>query len=105
MKFDTKVDIISSKKVSDGMGGSIEVENVIVKTVDAVITPLKSSMALKEYGVESTTSIKMFTKDLLPITNDNKFLDVHLKINDGRYKIVDFADFKKIKMLYLELMK
>lgn len=105
MKFDKKIEIITTSKVSDGMGGWIEGSETVIKTVDAVITPLKSSIALKEYGTLSTTSIKMFTKDELPIQNDGKFLDVKLKVNDNNYKIMDFADFGKIKMIYLELTK
>ena len=105
MKYDKKVEIIKTGKVSDGMGGWIEGGETIVKTIDSFITPLKASVALKEYGISSTTTIKLFTKDSLPIRNDGKFLDLSLKVKDDKYKIIDFADFGKIKMLYLELIK
>lgn len=105
MKYDKKAEIIKVEKISDGMGGWIEGVETVLSTVDAFTTPLKASVATKEYGISSTTSIKLFTKFDLGITNDGKFLDVSVKINNLKYKIIDYADFGKIKMMYLELIK
>lgn len=98
MKFDKKMDVKAQTKVSDGMGGWI-VSTETVDTLDIFTTPVKAEIAMKEYGIVTTTSLKVFTKGYL--------LDEysHLIINGKKYKTLQYADFGKIRMLLVEMIQ
>lgn len=105
MKYDKKVELITTGKVSDGMGGWIEGGESIKATINTFLTPVKADILLKEYGISSTTTVKLFTKDQLPIKNNGKFGDYKLKVASGeKYKILQFADFGKVRMILMELI-
>lgn len=95
MKFDKKMDVLAETRVSDLMGGWI-VSTEVVDTLDVFTTPVKAEIAMKEYGIITTTSLKVFTKGYL--------LDEysHLVINGKKYKVLQLADFDKLRMLLVE---
>lgn len=95
MKFDTTFEVLEKKRVEDGMGGWIE-DEVVVGTIKAVTTPVKAEIMLKEHGIVSTTAVKIYTKDYIP----NEF--VQLQLGNKRYKILQYADFKKVRMILVE---
>lgn len=97
MKFDKKMDILGESRVDDGMGGSTVTDGVI-GTIQAFTTPVKAEIMLKEYGIVSTTALKIFTKDAIP----NEF--VKLEYNTTKYKIIQLADFGKLRMLLVEVI-
>ncbi|MCD4839733.1 hypothetical protein LRS37_12825 [Neobacillus sedimentimangrovi] len=97
MKFDKQMDIVSEEKVSDGMGG-YEVIKVVIGSIQAFTTPVKAEIMLKEHGIVSTTALKVFTKDTLP----NEF--VQLRYGETMYKILQLADFGKLRMLLVEVI-
>lgn len=98
MKYDKKIDIIGESRVSDGMGGW-EVTQAVLSTVDAFTTPVKAEVAMREYGIVTTTAMKVFTKESIPNTN------VRLKQGEINYRIIQYADFGKIKMILVEVIE
>ncbi|MGB3160388.1 MAG: hypothetical protein WBA84_03980 [Carnobacterium sp.] len=95
MQFNKKMDVLAQTKVSDGMGGWI-VSTEAVDTLDVLTAPVKAEIAMKEYGIITTTSLKVFTKGYL--------LDEysHLIIDEKKYKTLQLADYGKIRMLLVE---
>jgi hypothetical protein len=98
MKYDKAVKVIRTDKISDGMGG-YEVTPVVVVTVNAFTTPVKAELALKEYGLVTTTSMKIFTKETLPADFD------YLEYDNKKYKVLQLSDFGKIRMLLVEVIE
>lgn len=96
MKFDKKMDVLAETRVSDGMGGTLPSEIKVIDTLDVFTTPVKAEIAMKEYGIITTTSLKVFTKGYL--------LDEysHLEIKGKKYKVLQLADFEKLRMLLVE---
>lgn len=105
MKYDKKVNIIKSEKVSDGMGGWLENEPRVEKEIYTFLTPMKAELLLKEYGLASTTMLKLFTKDTIPIMADGRWQDVKVEVDATKqqYSIIQYADFGKVRMLLLEV--
>ena len=95
MKFDTKAKLIETKTIPNGMGGYKTITEVVAE-INVFTTPVKAEIMLKEYGIVSTSSLKVFTKD--------KIADEHYKLsfNDKTYKQLQLADFGKIKMMLVE---
>ena len=95
MKFDKQIEVLGETRVSDGMGGYTVTKGVIA-TIQALTTPVKAEIMLKEHGIVSTTALKVFTKEDIP----NEF--VQLQFDDKQYKILQFADYGKVKLLLVE---
>lgn len=70
MKFDKTVTLSTTSKTQDGMGGWTTTP-VYVGSIAAFTTPVKSEVLLKEYGIVSTSALKLFTKDLVPMRDGN----------------------------------
>lgn len=97
MKFDKKMNIIGETKVSDGMGGWTTQPDVI-GSIQTFTTPVKAEIMLKEYGIVSTTSLMVFTKDNIP----NQF--VQLQYGEIKYKILQVSDFGKYRRFLVEVI-
>jgi hypothetical protein len=97
MKYDKKMDLLGETRVSDGMGG-YTVTNGVIGTIQAFTTPVKAEIMLREHGIVSTSSLKVFTKDTVP----TEF--VQLQHGDVKYKILQLSDFGKIRMLLVEVI-
>lgn len=95
MKFDTKAKLIEITTVPNGMGGYKPITKE-VSEIDVFTTPVKAELMLKEYGIVTTTSLKVFTKD--------DVLSEHYKLlfNGKTYKQLQLADFGKIRMMLVE---
>lgn len=87
--------------IPDGMGGWIETESEeSIGTIFGFVTPAIADKLLKDYGVVSTTAIKIFTKDYVP-KNDSiylKYVDYSDNI-DQNYEILQVADYEKYTMI------
>lgn len=105
MKFDKRMNYMSESRVSDGMGGWIK-GSILVKEIDVFTTPVKAEIMLKEYGVVSTSTLKIFTKSELPVKDElGKKMTTHIESPDGtKYKILQMADLGKLRMLLVEVM-
>lgn len=105
MNFDKKIDIYTNQRTTDGMGG-FKTTPKHLKSIDGFTTPMKAELALKEYGIVSTTSLKVFTKDDIPTRDENgKTITFTLKFEDGtEYKVLQLADFGKMKLMLVELV-
>ncbi len=99
MKYDKQVQVIKQERVSDGMGGFEEVAEVVVSTIMAFITPLSAELLLKEHGVVTTTGCKIITRDHVPEEYD------FLEIDGVKYKVLQFSDLKKLRILLVEVIK
>ena len=101
MLYENKAQILKQGLVSDGMGGWIEsVEPVLLKELRVAHAPVSTEMMLKEYGIVSTTSMKMYTEDSLP--NES---DCIIAFNDKHYRILQLSDYDGTKMLLVELIR
>lgn len=97
MKFDKSMNVLGETRVEDGMGG-YEATQGVIGSIKAFTTPVKAEIILKEHGIVSTTAMKVFTKDILP----NEF--VQLSFEGKQYKILQLADFGKLRMLLVEVI-
>ena len=87
--------------ISDGMGGWIETaREESLGTILGFVTPVVAEKLLKDYGVVSTTAIKIFTKDNLPKTENIylKYFDYSDNI-DQNYEILQVANYEKYTMI------
>ena len=103
MKFDKTVTLSTTSKTPDSMGGWTTTP-AYVGSIAAFTTPVKSEVLLKEYGIVSTSALKLFTKDLVPMRDSNgKKQTVTVTLENGMaYKILQYADFGKIRMVLVE---
>jgi hypothetical protein len=97
MRYDKQAKVMKQTRVDDGMGGFTQTPSVVA-TIQAFTTPLHAELALKEYGIVTTTGMKLFTKDTIPASYD------YLEINSIKYKVLQLSDFGKIKMLLVEVI-
>lgn len=95
MKFDIKANLVETTTISNGMGG-YKTGTKIVSEIYVFTTPVKAELMLREYGIVTTTSLKVFTKDVVS--------DEHYKLtfNGKSYKQLQLADFGKIRMMLVE---
>ena len=103
MKFDKTVTLSTTAKTPDSMGGWTTTP-VNAGTIACFTTPVKSEVLLKEYGIVSTSALKLFTKDQVPMRDSNgKKQTVTVTLENGMaYKILQYADFGKIRMVLVE---
>jgi hypothetical protein len=97
MKFDKTMQVTDELKTSDGMGGYTS-ERTVIGEIQVFITPVKAEIMLREYGIVSTSSMKVFTKDTIPHEL------VQLYLDDKQYKILQLSDFNKLRMLLVEVI-
>ena len=102
MKLDKAFRIIKFvDPVPDGMGGWIETaKEESLGTIFGFVTPVVAEKLLKDYGVVSTTAIKIFTKANLPKAENIflKYFDYSDNI-DQNYEILQVADYNKYTMI------
>ena len=91
------MDVLGESRVSDGMGGWTVTQGVI-GSIQAFTTPVKAEIMLKEYGIISTSGLKVFTKEHLPSEY------VQLQHGEVKYKILQLSDFGKLRMLLVEVI-
>ena len=103
MKFDKTVTLNTTSKTTDSMGGWTTTP-AYVGSIAAFTTPVKSEALLKEYGIVSTSALKLFTKDQVPMRDGNgKKQTVTVTLENGMaYKILQYTDFGKIRMVLVE---
>lgn len=103
MKFDKVATLNTETRTSDGIGGWVTAP-VVVGIVDVFTTPVKSEVLLKEYGIVSTSALKLFTKGLFPMKDaKGKKQTVTVTLENGmEYRIIQYADFGKIRMVLVE---
>lgn len=105
MRFDKTVEVLGEQRVSNGMGGWT-VTHGVVRDFDAIVTPVKAEIMLKENGIVSTTSMKIYTRDSLEefLKNGTWDKEYQLQYNGSQYTILQYADFTKVRMLLVEVV-
>lgn len=99
MFYDKRAEIRTQQKESDGMGGWLDSESSVkVGEISVVTAPVSAEITLKEYGLISTTSMKLFTEDDVPEE------DVFIKFEGSNYRILQNLDYGSEKGLLLERM-
>ena len=96
MLFDKEMNVISTEKTSDSMGGWIT-EEVIKGTIEVATSSVTAEYAMKEYGLISTTALKVFF-DEMPICFESTDT---VEVKGKRYTIVQLMDYDKLFMLLL----
>lgn len=103
MKFDKVATLKTATRASDGIGGWTTTP-VVIGTVDVFATPVKSEVMLREYGIVSTSALKLFTKGVFPVRDaEGKKQTITVTLENGmEYRIIQYADFGKIRMVLVE---
>ena len=91
MIYRDKVNIITKKKVDDGMGGFTE-NNVTVCTILCKIAPVNISEREVLKSLNPWSSVKFYTKNEIPIDEDKEF---YLEYNNKMYRKVEIIDYGK----------
>lgn len=83
---------------SDGMGGWLDGgEPILLGEVRVASAPVTAELVLKEYGLVSTTSMKLYTEGIIP--EGNKF--IHFDSKD--YRILQISDYGTTKVILMEV--
>lgn len=82
--------VIEGEEVSNGMGGSITIPESNGSKFVAHKSPIKAEIMLKEYGIVSTSSLRLITKDAINLPLESLIItDLKLK-----YKILQVLNYK-----------
>lgn len=96
MRFDKEMALLKENLVSDGMGGYESTGFQQVGTIYALTTPVTAEIMMKEYGIVSTSAMKIFTKDEFDEEN------VQIEYLDKKYEILQHSDYGKFRMLLVQ---
>lgn len=100
MLYEKIAQVLSQKRVSDGMGGWLDSdEPTVIKEIRVAYAPVSTEIMLKEYGLVSTTSMKLYTEDSLPDETD-----YFIGFDSKPYRILQFSDYDGTKVLLVELI-
>lgn len=98
MLYRTNVSVIENTNTSDGMGGSTVVQSV-ASTIQAHISPIRSELLYKQYGLTTTQAFRLVTKDSIPRTV------THLQIGTIKYKVLELLEYRRYSIALLEVVK
>ena len=99
MFYSETAQVLTAESVSDGMGGWID-SDIPTKVAELSVrrAPVSAEMMLKQYGVVSTTAMKLYTEDTLP-KGDN-----YIHYQGGDYRILQTTEYDVETILLLEMM-
>lgn len=95
MRYDGTVEIVEAVKIPDGMGGYTQ-SVIVVGVFTAKICPIRIERRLRDYGIVSDRILRIVTRDSLPYDIN------YLRINGLQYKILEYLDYSKHKILTIE---
>jgi hypothetical protein len=102
MKFDKMFRLNKiTDPVPDGMGGWIDTDNEEnLGAINTFITPVTAEIMMKDFGVLSTTAIKIFTQQRVPNIKGMylTYVDFYNGIEE-KYEILQIADYGKYFMI------
>lgn len=96
MKQNEVFHLVKNSKVSDGMGGFINVADAIVQTFKGFKAPINMELIINNYGVANKYSYQIVTKDKL--INSFEFI----KHNDKKYKALSVQEHSGLTVILLE---
>lgn len=89
MIYEHEFHFVNEEEVSNGMGGYTTEESNGSKFM-AHKSPVKAEIMLKNYGIVSTSSLRLITKDEINLPLES-FIITDLKL---KYKILQVLDYK-----------
>lgn len=98
MNYDKKATLLATEKISDNIGGWLDAGTTELTDIDVIHAPVTADYALREYGIVSTKSLKLYTESKLPN------LEYIVLFESNKYRVLQISDFGKEKILLLELM-
>lgn len=99
MFYNKKAKFISKEQISDGMGGWIDSDlPVVLAELSVFSAPVSAEIALKEYGIVTTTSMKLYTTGSIPEHYS------YIEFNGKNYKTLQLMDYNPEKIVLMELM-
>lgn len=99
MRTNKTVKVIKVTRTSDGMGGHDEIP-VEVSNFKVYSTPLTAELAMKDYGLVTTSGMRFITKDRNPLPEDYSYL----LFEDKHYTVLQYLDLKpNLKVLLVEV--
>lgn len=100
MRYDERIEFLNTGRVSDGMGGWVDSdEATVIGTAECITSPLTAEIALKEYGLVTTSGLKAYTPDPVP----DKFEKVGYE--GKHYRVIQLADYKELRVLIMEVVE
>ncbi|WP_203246336.1 hypothetical protein [Sporosarcina beigongshangi] len=99
MRQDSKFTFQVEERVSNGMGGW-KVDYKDGQSFMAHTSPVKAEIALKEYGIVSTSARRLITKEKINLPLESFILK---SSDDTKYKILQHLDYK-INILLIEVI-
>ena len=90
--------VMRIESVSDGMGGWVD--EVPTKVIELGVTraPVTAETMLKQYGIVSTTAMKLYTEDKMPKG------DYHIHYQGGDYRVLQVTEYGVETVILVELM-
>lgn len=99
MLYNKKAKFIKKSQTSDGMGGWVDSGLPIVLAELSVLNaPVSAEIALKEYGLVTTTSMKLYTIGVIPE------LFTYIEFEGKNYKQLQLMDYDPEKIILMELI-
>lgn len=99
MRMNKTVKVMRMERQSDGMGGYDETP-VEISSFKVYSSPITAELALKDYGLVTTSGMKFITKDKKPLPEKYS----HLLFENKQYKVLQYLDLKpNLKVLLVEV--
>lgn len=90
MRFDKQASLIDIAQVSDGMGGYTDGGETAVATFAVAVSKLAQELALTDYGFDTDTDLRVFTRQVGLETGDL------LRIEDKLYRVNRIRSYDRI---------
>lgn len=100
MFYDKKAKLLmQGERVSDGMGGWLEPQKpILIKEIKVASAPVTAEVALKEYGLVSTSSMKLYTEDDIPQ------IRFYIQFQNKDYRVIQVSYYGLEKIILMELI-
>lgn len=99
MFYNQKAYVLSTESVSDGMGGWIDSDTpIVIGELMVRRAPVSAELMLKQYGLVSTTAMKLYTEDKIPKG------DYFIGYGADHYRILQITEYDVETIALLELM-
>lgn len=98
MFYNQKATVLTKESASDGMGGWIDGVSVELAVLKVRRAPVSAELMLKEYGLVSTTAMKLYTED--KVING----DIFIHFDNEDYRILQKTEYDIETILLVELI-
>lgn len=99
MWYSETAQVLTTESVSDGMGGWID-SDIPTKVAELSVrrAPVSAELMLKQYGLVTTSAMKLYTEDSIPKGN------IYIHYQGGDYRVLQVTEYDVETILLLELI-